>query len=85
MGFLKYFLGEKKTTANVAKERLQLILAHERNGRAASPDYLPQLKNELLVVISKYMKIDPDDIKVSLEHQGDLDVLELKIEMPDGR
>ncbi|MCV2359199.1 MULTISPECIES: cell division topological specificity factor MinE [Roseateles] len=85
MGFLSYFLGEKKTTANVAKERLQLILAHERNGRTASPDYLPQLKNELLVVISKYMKIDPDDIKVSLEHQGDLDVLELKIELPDGR
>lgn len=84
MGFLKYFLGEKKTTANVAKERLQLILAHERNGRTASPDYLPQLKNELLLVISKYMKIDPDDIKVSLEHQGDLDVLELKIELPDG-
>ncbi|MCV2354959.1 cell division topological specificity factor MinE [Paucibacter sp. B2R-40] len=85
MGFLSYFLGEKKTTANVAKERLQLILAHERNGRTASPDYLPQLKNELLLVISKYMKIDPDDIKVSLEHQGDLDVLELKIELPDGR
>ncbi|MBT9492062.1 MAG: cell division topological specificity factor MinE [Paucibacter sp.] len=84
MGFLSYFLGEKKTTANVAKERLQLILAHERNGRTASPDYLPQLKNELLLVISKYMKIDPDDIKVSLEHQGDLDVLELKIELPDG-
>jgi cell division topological specificity factor len=60
-------------------------LAHERNGRTASPDYLPQLKNELLLVISKYMKIDPDDIKVSLEHQGDLDVLELKIELPDGR
>ncbi len=84
MGFLSYFLGEKKSTANVAKERLQLILAHERNGRTASPDYLPQLKNELLLVISKYMKIDPDDIKVSLEHQGDLDVLELKIELPDG-
>jgi cell division topological specificity factor len=85
MGFLSYFLGEKKSTANVAKERLQLILAHERNGRATSPDYLPQLKNELLLVISKYMKIDPDDIKVSLEHQGDLDVLELKIELPEGR
>ncbi|MFZ2296982.1 MAG: cell division topological specificity factor MinE, partial [Aquabacterium sp.] len=43
MGFLNFFLGEKKQTATVAKERLQLILAHERNGRSASPTYLPDL------------------------------------------
>ncbi|HET8694153.1 MAG TPA: cell division topological specificity factor MinE, partial [Aquabacterium sp.] len=41
MGFLSFFLGEKKQSATVAKERLQLILAHERSGRnAGSPDYL---------------------------------------------
>jgi cell division topological specificity factor len=67
----------------VAKERLQLILAHERNGRSAKPDWLPQLKNELLVVISKYMDIDPNDIKVDVQHHGDMEVLELKIEMPE--
>ena len=53
MGFLNFFLGEKKSSASVAKERLQLILAHERNGRSASPDYLPQLQRELVAVISK--------------------------------
>ncbi|MEJ6006826.1 cell division topological specificity factor MinE [Paucibacter sp. AS339] len=83
MGFLSYFLGEKKSTASVAKERLQLILAHERNGRAPKADWLPQLKNELLVVISKYMDIDPNDINVDIQHVGDMDVLELKIEMPE--
>ncbi|MFY7866099.1 cell division topological specificity factor MinE [Roseateles sp.] len=83
MGFLSYFLGEKKSTASVAKERLQLILAHERNGRAPKADWLPQLKNELLVVISKYMDIDPKDINVDIQHVGDMDVLELKIEMPE--
>ena len=60
MGFLTFFLGEKKPTASVAKERLQLILAHERSGRnAAAPDYLPQLKAELIAVISKYVQVDP--------------------------
>ena len=83
MGFLKYLLGEKKSSANVAKERLQLILAHERNGRSTTPDWLPQLKNELLVVIAKYMEIDPRDINVDVQHHGDMEVLELKIEMPE--
>ena len=83
MGFLTFFLGEKKKTASVAKERLQLILAHERNGRSSSPDYLPDLQRELVAVISKYVSINPDDIKVNLERQDDLEVLEVKIELPD--
>ena len=83
MGFMSFFLGEKKSTASVAKERLQLILAHERNGRGASPDYLPQLQRELVAVISKYVQINSDDIKVHMERQGDLEVLEVKIELPD--
>lgn len=83
MGFLSFFLGEKKRTATVAKERLQLILAHERNGRNSSPNYLPDLQRELLAVISKYVRVNPEDIKVLLERQGDLEVLEVKIELPD--
>ncbi|SEL44154.1 cell division topological specificity factor [Roseateles sp. YR242] len=85
MGFMSFFLGEKKSTASVAKERLQLILAHERNGRSASPDYLPQLQRELLAVISKYVSINPEDIKVHMERQDDLEVLEVKIELPEKR
>jgi len=85
MGFLSVFLGEKKSTASVAKERLQLILAHERSGRSnASPDYLPQLQRELLAVISKYVAINPEDIKVHCERQDNLEVLEVKIELPEG-
>jgi cell division topological specificity factor len=82
--FLSFLLGEKKKTASVAKERLQIILAHERSGRNASqPDYLPALQRDLLAVISKYVKIDPQDIKVHLEKQDNLEVLEVKIELPD--
>ncbi|MCE2877861.1 MAG: cell division topological specificity factor MinE [Comamonadaceae bacterium] len=82
--FLSFLLGEKKKTASVAKERLQIILAHERSGsRSHQPDYLPALQRDLVAVISKYISIAPEDIKVNLERQDNLDVLEVKIELPD--
>ena len=62
MGFLSFFIGEKKKTASVAKERLQLILAHERNGRSTSPNYLPDLQRELVAVILKYVSINTEDL-----------------------
>jgi cell division topological specificity factor len=83
--FLSFLLGEKKKTASVAKERLQIILAHERSGRSHEPDYLPALQRDLIAVIAKYIHIDPDDIKLHLERQDDLDVLEVKIELPEAR
>lgn len=84
MSLLSFLLGEKKQTANLAKERLQIILAHERDGRGASrPDYLPALQRELMAVISKYVSIKPEDIKVQLERQDNLEVLQVKIELPE--
>ena len=84
MSLLPLFLGEKKKSASVAKERLQIILAHERNGRnPGQPDYLPALQRELMAVISKYVKINPEDLKVHFERQDDLEVLEVKIELPE--
>jgi cell division topological specificity factor len=84
MSFLSFLLGEKKKTASVAKERLQIILAHERSGRGGSrPDYLPALQKELVAVISKYVSIKSEHIKVNLERQDNLEVLEVKIELPD--
>jgi cell division topological specificity factor len=83
MSLLSLLLGEKKKTASLAKERLQIILAHERNDRSRSPDYLPALQRELVAVISKYVSIQPGDIKVNLERQDNLEVLEVKIELGD--
>ena len=83
--FLSFLLGEKQKTASVAKERLQIILAHERSGRnAGQPDYLPALQRELMAVISKSVKINSEDLKVSFERQDNLEVLEVKIELPEG-
>ena len=54
MSMLSFLLGEKKKTASVAKERLQIILARERvGGNGGGPDYLPALHKELMAVISK--------------------------------
>lgn len=86
MSLITFLVGEKKKTANVAKERLQIILAHERSSRhAAGPDYLPELQRELMVVIGRYVQIDLADIKVNLERQDNLEVLEVKIELPERR
>lgn len=84
-GLVDYLRGNEKKTASVAKERLQIILAHERAGRgAATPDYMPALQEELLEVIAKYIHIDRNSFKVQLEKHGDYEVLELNITLPDG-
>ena len=83
MSLLSLLLGEKKKTASVAKERLQIVLAHERSGRGSRVDYLPALQRDLLAVLAKYVSVTPDDIKVNLERQDNLEVLEVKIELPD--
>jgi cell division topological specificity factor len=85
VSILSFLLGEKKKTASIAKERLQLILAHERTGRGPRPDYLPALQKDLMAVISKYIRIDPNDIKVNFERQENFDVLEVKIGLPEKR
>jgi cell division topological specificity factor len=84
MSLLSFLLGEKKQTASVAKERLQIILAHERGSRSRGRDYLPALQRELVAVISKYVSIRSDDIKVNLQRQDHLEVLDIKIELPEG-
>lgn len=81
MSFLSFLLGQKKTSASVAKDRLQLILINER-GTGVTPEFLPRLQKELVEVISRYVKIDPSDIKVNLDRQESLEILEVKIEMP---
>ena len=83
MSLLSLLFGNKPKTAAMAKERLQLIIAHERNGLSGKKDFLPEMQKELIAVISKYVAINPDDIKVSLEKQGNYEVLEVNIVLPE--
>nr|WP_205700743.1 MULTISPECIES: cell division topological specificity factor MinE [Cobetia] len=78
MDFLKR---ERKKTANVAKERLQIIVAHQRSQRD-QPDYMPMLERELLEVIRKYVQVDQDAINISLDREDDCSVLELNVTLP---
>ncbi|MDX9944783.1 MAG: cell division topological specificity factor MinE [Azonexus sp.] len=81
MSLLSMLFGNKPKTAQVAKERLQLIIAHERDGATAT-NFLPDLQRELIAVISKYVSINPDDLRVSVEKQGRYEVLEVNIVLP---
>lgn len=82
MSILDYFRSTRKSSASVAKERLQIIIAHERTRRDA-PDYLEALQKELVDVIAKYVRIDARDVKVGFEKNGDSTVLEVNIPLPE--
>lgn len=82
MSLLSFLFNNKPKTASAAKERLQVIIARERSGRDG-PDFLPALHKELIEVISKYAKVDPEQIKISLDRQGNLEVLDVNVVLPD--
>ena len=82
MSIFNYLRRRNNKTASVAKERLQIIISHERTQRN-TPDYLPKLQEEILAVIAKYIPIDREQVSVNLERMGDSSVLELNVTMPD--
>ena len=78
------FLKVKKNTASIAKDRLRIIIAQERSTQGG-PDYLPLLRRELLEVIRKYVSVDVEAIKVDVVKEGEHDVLDISVSLPDGR
>lgn len=82
MSLLDYFRASKPKSAAVAKERLQILVAHERSARNR-PSYLPQLQKELLEVIRKYVHVDQEAISVKFEQDENQETLELNIVLPD--
>ncbi len=83
LDFFRTSRREKQTgSAKQAKERLQIIVARE-GGRRTTPDFLPKLKLELLDVVRKYVIVEQDQVKVNLEQDGDYEVLELNITIPE--
>ncbi|MCX7106742.1 MAG: cell division topological specificity factor MinE [Methylococcales bacterium] len=82
MSLLDYFKISKVGTASLAKERLQILVAHERTS-LNQPTYLPQLQKELLEVIRKYVNVSQDAISVSFEQDEHQETLELNIVLPE--
>lgn len=86
MSWLNFFRSrrdEQATTGNasVAKDRLQVIISHERVTRSG-PDFLPKLQQELVQVVARYIAIDPAKVQVNLERGGDFSTLAIDIELP---
>ncbi|WP_137177783.1 cell division topological specificity factor MinE [Roseomonas sp. AR75] len=83
MSWLDFFRSRKpeQATADQAKERLQIVLAHERIGRTRE-DFLPKLQQEIVMVVAKYVAIDPGKVNVSLDRGGDMSTLAIEIDLP---
>ena len=65
MSILRFFGSNRRASAPVARERLQILLAHER-GLRGHPDLLMQLREEILAVVSRHVTLDPDKVVVRL-------------------
>ncbi len=82
MGLLR-LLSRRKASAPVARERLQILLAHER-GQRGQPDLLGILREEILAVVSKHVALDPDKVVVRMDRGAEVSTLEVDIEVPNG-
>lgn len=84
MDWLKFFRVEQpKSTASLAKQRLQVVVAHQRDGRANGPVYLPKLREELLSVVRKYVTVPDNAVQINVQREDGLEVLEMNITLPD--
>ncbi|QIB65351.1 cell division topological specificity factor MinE [Kineobactrum salinum] len=82
MSIFDYFRSKPSTSSAVtARERLQVIVAHQR-GQRNQPDYLPRMQQEILEVIRKYVPVEPEDVQVQVDESGNCSVLELNVTLP---
>ena len=82
MALFGLFSGKKKTSAAAARERLQILISHERQNRQG-PDFLPDLQRDILDVVKKYVAIREDHVSVRCDRAGDASVLELNVTLPE--
>ena len=83
-GWFNKFWRKQDNTAQVAKDRLHVIVARERAAcMSGTPGYLPALQQELLQVIAKYERVDLDLVNVNIDRRGQAEVLELSVLLPE--
>jgi cell division topological specificity factor len=80
---IKNLIRKRPATAQIAKDRLQIIVSRERTTFDQTASYLPKLQQELLQVIAKYEKLDLDRVSVNLDRSSEGEVLEINISLPD--
>lgn len=84
MSLFNFFKDQKSTpgSASQAKERLKVIVAHERQQRN-QPEYLAAMQQEILDVIRKYIPAEDEDVNIQVEQEGQVSVLELNVTLPN--
>jgi cell division topological specificity factor len=75
------FFRKPQPSAGAARERLKIVLAHERSS-SRGPDYLPKLHKDLIRVVRKYITVADDKVSVRVQDSGSLNRLEVNIELP---
>lgn len=86
MNFLRLLSGRSaaaKASAPVARERLQILLAHER-GMRGQPELLSLLREEILAAVARHVDLDPDKVIVKMQRGDVVSTLEVDIELPHG-
>lgn len=71
-------------TAPIARERLQILLAHERGMRGEQPDLLTRLREEIVATVLRHVALDPDKVMVRMERGKNVSILEVEVELPNG-
>lgn len=73
----------RRASAPVARERLQVLLAHER-ASIGQTDLVAVLREEILAVIAKHVSFDPDNLRVRMERGDQMSTLEVEVDIPKG-
>jgi cell division topological specificity factor len=80
MNLLTFF--QRRNTAPVARERLQILLAHERGIVGGEPDLVALLREEILAVVAKHVPVEPEKVQVRMERGKVMSTLEIEVEIP---
>lgn len=83
MDWLKLFRSERKNSAHVARDRLKLVVMHQREGRGDGPDWLPRLREDLLAVVRRYTQVADDAVNVRVQREQGVDLLEMNIALSE--
>lgn len=83
MDWLGIFRRRDAGSASLAKERLQVLVAHRRSGRGDHPDFLDALHRDMIRAIGRYVPVGDDAVTIQVERSEDIDVLEINITIPD--
>ena len=80
MNLMSFF--SRRTSAPVARERLQILLAHERVLVSGEPDLVAVLREQILAVVARHVSVDQDRVRVEMNRDSAVSTLEIELELP---